>query len=160
MKYVLSDDPIYESLTANPFPIYVHSCLFEIYTPFNIEEQVGRPIPFTIRTFTPRTHTLEIEYNPSMFEADKDEIMVYSSRFHYEYFMLKPLRTGETTVNLRIVDPITGDTLFSSRFFVDIGSSFSSYMVIHFLLGVAIFSLVYILSGNLWKAGAHASKGS
>lgn len=146
VKYILSDEPLYQSLTTSPFSVYVGGQLFEIFTPFNIEGQEGTLIPLTIRTRTPRTYTLKIEYDSSMFEADRDEIMVYSSRFHYEYFMLKPLRTGQTTINLRIIDPITRDTPFSSSFFVSIKSSFSTQVAIYFLLGVAVFSLICIFS--------------
>ena len=145
VKYILSDEPLYQSLTTSPFSVYIGGHIFEIFTPFNIECQEGTLIPLTIRTYTtPRTYTLKIEYDSSMFEANRDEIMVYASRLHFEYFMLKPLRTGQTTVNLRIIDPITMDTLFSSPFFVSIKSSFSTQVAIYFLLGVAVFSLIYI----------------
>lgn len=147
VKYILSDGPLYQSLTTTPFSVRIDNHVFEIFTPFNIEGQEGTLIPLTIRTYTtPRTYTLKIEYDSSMFEADRDEIMVYASRFHYEYFMLKPLRTGQTTINLKIIDPITRDTFFSFPFFVSIKSSFLTQAAIYFLLGVAVFSLIYIFS--------------
>jgi len=147
VKYTLSDGPLYQSLTTTPFSVYIDNHIFKIFTSFNVEGQEGTLIPLTIRTYThTRTFTLKIEYDSSMFEADRDEIMVYASKFHYEYFMLKPLRTGQTTINLKIIDPITRDTLFFSPFFISIKSSFFTQVGIYFLLGVAVFSLIYIFS--------------
>jgi hypothetical protein len=147
VKYILSDEPLYQSLTTSPFSVYVGGQLFEILTPFNIEGQEGMLMPLTIQTLTaPRTYTFKIEYNSSMFEADRDEIMVYASRLYFEYFMLRPLRTGQTIVNLGIIDPITRDTVFSTSFSVTIKSSFFTQVAIYFLLGITIFSLINIFS--------------
>jgi len=147
VKYILSDEPLYQSLTTSPFSVYVDSQLFEIFTPFNIEGQESTIIPLTIQVYAyPRTYTLKIEYDSSMFEADSDEIMVYASRLYFVYFMLRPLQTGQTTVNLRIIDPITRDTLFSTPFSVTIKSSFFTQVAIYFLLGITLLSLINIFT--------------
>ena len=147
VKYILSDEPLYQSLTTNPFSVYIHGSVFEIFTPFNIEGQEGTPIPLTIRTYTtPRTYTIKIEYDSSMFEADRNEKMVYASRPYFVYFMLKPLRTGQTTVNVRIIDPVTRDTLFSSPFYVTVKSRVFTQVAIYSLLGITIFSLIHIFT--------------
>jgi len=146
VKYVVSDEPLIHNVMTTPFTIYIGGHIFEVYTPFNIEGQKGILIPLTIRTYTPKTYTLRIEYDPSMIEADTDEIMVYASRYHYEYFMLKPLRVGHTTIGLEIMDPTTMDVIFSSSFSVNIKSSVPTQMIIYYLLGIAVFSLVYLFN--------------
>jgi len=147
VKYILSDEPLYQSLTRSPFSVYIHGSVFEIFTPFSIVDQESALIPLTIRTYTaPRTYILKIEYDSSIFEADRNEILVYASIPYFQYFMLKPLQTGQTTVNVKIIDPVTRKTLFSSPFFVTIKSSFFTQVAIYLLLGVAVFSLIYIFT--------------
>jgi len=147
VKYILSDELLHQSPTKNPFPIYVGGHIFEIFTPFNVEGQEGTLMPLTIRTYNPRTYTLKVEYDSSRFEADRDELMVYASRArHFEYFMFKPLRTGQTIIILEIVDPMTMDVIFSFSFLVSIKSSVPTQMIICYLLGIAVLSLVYIFT--------------
>jgi len=150
VKFVLSDEPLFQSLTTTPFTVYIGGHVFEVYTPFNIEGQEGTVIPITIRTYTPRTYTLRIEYDPSMMEADTDEKMVYASRFHFVYFMLTPLQAGHTTIGFEIVDPMTVDVIFSSSFLVNIRSSVPTQMIIYYLVGIAVFSLVYVFSKKIF----------
>ena len=146
VKYILSDEPLYQSLTTTPFSVFIGGNIFEIFTPLNIEGQESRLIPLTLRTYTPETHAIRIEYDPSIIMANRDEIMVYTSTFHFEYFMLKPLHTGETTIHLEIIDPIRRDILFSSALFVRIESSFSIQVISYYLLSVAALSLIYIFA--------------
>jgi len=147
VKYILSDEPLYQSPTTTPFSVYVGGHIFEIYTPFNIESQEGMLMPLTIRTYNPRTYTFKVEYDPSMFEADRNETMVYASGArHFEYFMLKSLRTGQTTISLEIVNPMTMDVIFSSSFLVNIKSSVPNQVIIYYLLCIAVFSLVYLFN--------------
>ena len=146
VKYTLSDESLHQSFTIIPFSVYIDSDIFEIFSPFNIQGEEGTLTPLTVQIYTSRTYTLKIEYDPSMFEADRDEIMVYASRFHYEYFFLKPLRTGQTTINFKIMDPITEDTFFSFPFSLSIKSSFFTQVAFYFLLGVAVVSLIYTFS--------------
>jgi len=146
VKFVLSDEPLIQSLTTTPFSVYIRGDVFEVYTPFNIEGQEGAVIPITIRTYTPRTYILRIEYDPLMIEADIDEKMVYASRFHFEYFMLTPLQPGHTTISLEIVDPPAMDVIFSSSFLVNIRSSVPTQVVVYWLVSISVFSLVYVFS--------------
>jgi len=152
IQYVLSDRPLFESLTVTPFEVHFNNSVFRIFTPFNIEGEQGFYIPITIQMVTYRTFILKVEYDFSFFEAEQKEIMAYSSRIHYEYFALKPLQIGQSTVGLKISDAANEKTVFSTLFSVHISSSFPSRILLYFTFCVTVLSIVVVFKGkNLAK---------
>lgn len=147
VQYLLSESPIYESSTATPFSVYFNGSAFKIFTPFNVEGERGLYIPITIQMITFRTFVLQIDFDPAFFEGSKGEVMAYSTRIHYEYLTLKPLKTGQSTVSLKISDPTGKNTLFSTLFSIRVSDSLANGFL-YFTFGITVLSIVVLFGGR------------
>ena len=104
---------------------------------------MGVMVPMTIRVFTSRTFVLRIQYDPSAFNADNDELMVriYSS---YVYFMLRPLKEGSTEIIAYFVDPARQNSTVFIPFLVNVKRQLLHEVALYMLLAISALSLVYI----------------
>jgi len=144
IKCRFNSNPVYSSLTTQPFNVLIDNDYFEIYTPLNGDAQIGVPMPMTVRVFTSKTYVLKLEYDLSVFKADNDELMVrkYSS---YIYFMLKPLREGSTEIKAYFIDPNNQNSTVSIPFWVNVNRQLIYEIAPYLFLTVSVFSLVYIV---------------
>jgi hypothetical protein len=144
MRCSFNSDPIFYSLTTQPFGVSIDNDYFEIYTPLNCEAQIGVSVPITIRVFTFKTVILRIEYDASAFKADSDELMVnkYSS---YVYFMLRPVREGSTEIKAYFINPKNQNSTLSILFSMNVKRQLLYAITPYMLLAVSVLSLVYIV---------------
>jgi hypothetical protein len=139
-----SSDPVYSSLTAQPFGVSIDYDYFEIYTPLNCEAEVGISVPMTIRVFAFKTFLLRIDYDVSALNADSNELMVrkYSS---YVYFMLKPVREGSTEIKAYFINPNNQNSTVSIPFLVNVKRQAIYEIAPYMFLVVSLVSLVYVV---------------
>jgi hypothetical protein len=144
MKCSFNSNPVYSSLTTQPFNVVIDNDYFEIYTPLNGNAHIGVPMPMTVRVFTSKTYVLKLEYDPSVFRADIDELMVrkYSN---YIYFMLKPLREGSTEIKAYFIDPNNQNSTVSIPFWVNVNRQLLYEIAPYLFLTVSVLSLVYMV---------------
>jgi hypothetical protein len=144
IKCSFNSNPVYSSLTTQPFNVAIDNDYFEIYTPLNCEAQVGVTVPVTIKVFTFKTFVLRIKYDSSAFNADSDELIVhiYSS---YVYFMLKPLREGSTEIIAYFINPAKQNSTASIPFLVNVKRQLLQEVALYMLLVISALSLVYIV---------------
>jgi hypothetical protein len=94
-----------------------------------------------------RTFVLKIDYDPAFFEGSQGEVMAYSTRIHYEYLTLKPLKTGQSTVSLKITDSTNKRAIFSTLFSIRVSDSFADDFL-YFAFGITVLSVVVLFGGN------------
>ena len=144
IKCSFNSNPLYSSLTTQPFNVVIDYDYFEIYTPLNGNAEIGVPMPMTVRVFTSKTYDLKLEYDDSVFRADIEELMVrkYSS---YIYFMLKPLREGSTEIKANFIDPTNHNTTMSIPFWVNVNRQLVYEIAPYLFLAVSALSFVYMV---------------
>ena len=144
IKCSFNSNPMYSSLTTQPFNVAIDYDYFEIYTPLNGNAEIGVPMPMTVRVFTSKTYDLKLEYDASVFRADIDELMIrkYSN---YVYFMLKPLRGGSTEIKAYFIDPLDQNSTVSIPFWVNVNQQLIFAIAPYLFLGVSALSLVYMV---------------
>lgn len=147
VQYSLSESPIYEASTATPFSVYFNGSVFKIFTPFNVEGERDLYLPITVQMLTFRAFILKIDYDPAFFESGQDEVMAYSTRIHYEYLTLKPLKTGQSTVSLKITDSTNKIAVFSTLFLIRVTDSFADEFL-YSAFGITVLSVVVLFGGN------------
>ncbi len=142
-----SSDPLYSSSTLSPFTVFIENTFFEIYTPFNIEAQLGTQVPVTVNVFTSKTYILKVEYDSRLFELDNDQLMVHK-RISYEYFMLKPIHIGRAVTTVHFIDPTAENPTVSIPFLINITHSPAYQIIFYMLAAIAVLSLMYIVGGR------------
>jgi len=144
IKCSFNSNPMYSSLTTQPFNVAIDYDYFEIYTPLNGNAEIGVPMPMTVRVFTSKTYDLKLEYDASVFRADIDELMIrkYSN---YVYFMLKPLKRGSTEIKAYFIDPLDQNSTVSIPFWVNVNQQLIFAIAPYLFLGVSALSLVYMV---------------
>jgi len=145
IRCAFSSNPLHSSSTAQPFNLFMDDTLFEIYTPFSIEAQLGTQIPITIRVLALNPHILKINYDSSIFEGDNDELIIHS--LGWKYFMLRPISTGLTTITVDFEDPTT-ENVISIPFLINVRNAFLYQLIPMVLLIATVFSLLYVASGR------------
>lgn len=144
IKFSFNSNPLYSSLTTQPFNVVIDNDYFEIYTPLNGNAEVGVPMPITVRVFTSKTYDLKLAYDPSMFKADIDELMIRKFS-NYVYFMLKPIRGGSTEITAYFIDPLNQNSTVSIPFWVNVNQQLLYEVVPYLFLSISVLSLIYMV---------------
>jgi hypothetical protein len=147
IKCTFSQNPIYSSLTKQPFNVFIDNTLFEIYTPFNCEARLGVQTPMTLKAFTFRTYVVNIEHDQSVLEFDNDLLMI--DRFSsFSYFMFKPLREGSIEIKAHFTDPSNQSASLALPFLVSTQRLAVFEIATYLFFAFTVLSFVYVVSGS------------